>query len=733
MQNTISDDNAPSKLVRMAALSDLREFTLLMQRQMALLITITALVAAASLFLSLALPKQYKASAIVIIDPRKTQITDIESVVTSLSSDNSTVRSEINVLESRTIIDRVINTEGVVEGLNDDLQRREEAPLAAFMAGLSKKEKAQQFKTTTQEDRTRLANYISNDLKVFNDGRSYTITISYSAGSPQLAARIANAFADSYIEEQVSGKYAATERADEWLSGRIDDMRTRVEVAETAVEEFKNKHHLAGLGEDDTTLTQQQLMAISTQLVAARANRAEVLSKLQSTENILREKGNLATASTVLSSPLIQKLQEQEAEVRRREAELGTRYGDRHPSLINVRAELNDIRSKISEEVNKIVQGMRSDAQASEARVASLERELSLLQDTTSQGNQDMVALRQLQREADAQRVLYEGFLERSKQVSEQRDLQISDARVIARAVPPTSSFFPRKSLFGALGVVLGGILSMLVILIMEYFDRGFRSMSEVERIAQVSCIGMVPMLPYKNSHAQAKYILEKPLSSYAEALRTVHTAIHFINAENPAKVVMVTSSVPHEGKTTLALGLTRLMARTGSKVLLIDADLRHPRVHEILELDNKTHHLAAVLQGSCTATEAIQKDESGADLLLARSTTLSPQNLLGSQQMKKLLEELRGKYDLVILDTPPVLAVADVAKVAHMVDASIYAIKWGDTPYDVVMHGLRLIKTFKIKLAGTVLTQVNLKRQSRYGYGDYGHYYSNYSKYYSN
>jgi uncharacterized protein involved in exopolysaccharide biosynthesis len=405
------------------------------------------------------------------------------------------VRSEINVIKSRTIVDRVINTEGVLDALNADLKASSETPIASFLRSLKKEHEAPQFSTATLEKRTELADFIEGNTTIFNDGRSYTIAISYKAGTPELAAKIANAIADSYILEQISGKYAATEKADEWLSGRIDDMRQQVEEAEREVENFKNSHNLMDVGDREGTLIQQQLVAINTQLVEARASQAEIRAKLQSTEKILREKGNMAAASTVLSSPLIQTLQGQEAEVRRREAEMSTRYGERHPNLINARAELADIRSKISEEVNKIVQGMRNEADAAEARIASLEQELARLQDKTGQGNQDMVTLRQLQREADARRVLYEGFLERSKQVSEQRDLQISDARVIAHAVPPTSAFFPKKSLFGAMGLVMGILLSLLFALVLEYFDRGFRSMNDIERVAQVPCIGLIPAL----------------------------------------------------------------------------------------------------------------------------------------------------------------------------------------------------------------------------------------------
>lgn len=717
------------KFERIVALTDLREFFLLIKRRFLIIATITAFVTACFLAISLTLPERYKASAIITLDSRKTQVTNLEDVVSNLPSDIATVRSEINIIKSRTVIDRAMKLPGIFDKIKNEIEN-EKKPLP-FLPQAEKEQEAE-LSLDTEEGRTAIADYIQKNLAVSNDGRSYTITVSYQASSAALAAEIANAVTDSYLTEQLSTKYATTERADEWLGSRIDGMRKDVEAAETEVEDFKASHNLVGVGE--STLTQQQLLAVNSRLVEARASLSEIEARLQSVEKILKEKGNMAAASTVLSSPLIQTLQGQEAQVRRREAELSARYGDRHPNMINARAELRDIRSKISEEVTKITQGIRNEADAARARVASLEKELGRLEGSAGQGSQDMVKLRQLQREAEARRNLYEVFLERSKQVSEQRGLQVSDARVTARATPPVEPFFPQKSLFGILGIMVGGMISLAIVLLVEYFDRGFRSMNEIERMAQVPCIGMIPLLTgIRGSHAQANYVVKKPLSAYAEALRTIYTAVHFSGQDKPPKVLMVTSSVPHEGKTTFSVALSRLMAKTGSKVLLIDGDLRHPRIHDILKIKDEKPDIINVLKGEASIKDAIREDESGAHVVIAKNSTMTPQNLLGSQQMKQLLEQLRADYDLIVLDTPPVLAVADVAKVAHFADASLYVVKWGSTPYDVVLQGLRLIKAFKINLAGVVMTQVNLKKQSKFGYGDYGHYYKNYSKYYTN
>ena len=579
------------------------------------------------------------------------------------------------------------------------------------------------------EDRSDVADTLLDHLDVENDGRSYSIVIHYSDHDAGRAAKIANAFADQYLVDQLEVKYDITRRVDDWLSKRLSELQDKVKIAEGAVEDYKTKNNLVDVG--DETITQQQLSAIDEQLLEARAARSQAEAALNGVKNLNDEQ--LESSSIVIASPLVQQLKQQEAEVRRKEADLATRYGDRHPMMIDVRNELRSIHDKIDEEIKKIVAGMKNDYDIANNKVESLEGELNNLKLETSTGNQAMVTLRQLQREAGAERSLYEGFLTRFKQVTEQQDLQMPDSRVIARAEPPIKPSFPNLFLFLGVGVLLGLTAGFLTALILEYLDRGIRSLSIAEKRFGVSGLGIVPIADTAEGQLPTDYVLEKPLSIYAESIRSIRAAIHFSNVDNPPKTIAITSSFPGEGKTVFAISFSRLLARSGQKVILIDGDMRRPRIHSVLGLDKTKPNLAMVLAGDATLAEAIQKDASGADVIIANARTANPQDLLGSHQMEKLIAELRKKYDMVVIDTPPIMTVTDAALVAQKADTTVYIARWSSTAREVVGEGIKKLQRFNIRLAGLILTQVDLTDHRQYGYDDYSHYYGKYQNYYSN
>lgn len=710
---------------KLLMMTDVREVWLFVRRNIRLVVIITVLVTVFAVLLSLVLPAHYAGKTSIMLDARRTRVSDIESVVSSLPADTPAIRSEIDVICSRAVIDRVIDELSL---MNDPSFNRSLRGFAWF-SRLFASHKPEAKERRTSDDRTRVATLLRKHLDAQNDGRSFIIHISYDDLDPVRAARIANAFADQYLVDQLEVKFDTTQRANTWLSKRLDALRNDVSSAEKAVEDFKSANNLVGVGEE--TITQKQLGTINAQLLEARASRSQTEARLNSVKGLSAEE--VETSSTVLTSLLIQELKKQEAEVRRKEADLSTRYGDRHPMIINTRNELRSIRDKVKEEINKIIAGFQNDYNIANAKVESLEKDLATLEAQTSTGNQAMVTLRQLQREAAANRSLYEGFLNRSKQVAESQDLQVADARIIARAEVPVKPYFPDTFIFMIMGIVLGGIGGFVTALILEYLDRGIRALQFVEKNYKVPGLGMVPLAETAEGQLPTDYVLEKPLSAYAEAIRSVRTAIHFSNVDNPPKVIVITSSLPNEGKTVFSTSFARILAKSGNKVLLIDSDMRRPRLHSLLNLDKNKPDLARVLANEASFEEAIQKDVSGADIIIARAKTPNPQDLLSSKQMEKLLSTARQNYDTIILDAPPVMAVADAALTAKLADATVYIIRWASTPREVVAEGLRHFTNFNIKVAGVVLTQVNLQEQKQYGYGDYGYYYGHYKDYYTN
>lgn len=677
----------------------------------------------AMLYAFVATPR-FVSEAIVMMDSRKTRVTNMDAVVSNMTLDTSAVRTEIDIISSRAVIDRVQKQLKLNEDPDFNPNLRGLSWLAKLLPWKSSDEAKAKDEST---ERTMIAGKLKKYLEVENDGRSYSITIRYRDTDPQRAAKIANAFADQYLVDQLEVKFDASQRANEWLGKRLDGLRDELRSSEKAVEDFRRTHNLIGV--DEETVTQKQLTDLSTQLISARAELSQAEARQKTIANL---KDNGKTASVVMTSPLIQELKRQAAEVRRKEADLSARYGDRHPTMINVHNELRDISAKVEEETQKILSGADSDLDIARSKVKSLEEGVQALKGQTGEGDQAMVTLRQLRREADANKTLYESFLARFKQVAEQQDLQMADARIVAKAEVPLRPYFPDPMIFFALSLVLGTMLGFGLALILEYMERGYRDLNVMEGALGVAGLGIVPLIE-SGDQLPTDYVLEKPLSVYAESIRGVRTAVHFSNVDAPPRVIMVTSSLPGEGKTIFSLCFGRVMAKSGARVLLIDADMRRPRVHSVLGLDKTKPDLARILTGEVQLSDAAQRDISGMDVVIARAKTPNPHDLLASKQMERLLVEARNQYDIVIVDTPPVIAVSDSAVVSKLVDTTLYLVRWASTPREVVKQGIKRLTDYNVKLAGVVLNQVDLEEQKEYGYGDYGYYYGKYKDYYTN
>jgi capsular exopolysaccharide synthesis family protein len=360
-------------------------------------------------------------------------------------------------------------------------------------------------------------------------------------------------------------------------------------------------------------------------------------------------------------------------------------------------------------------------------REASLRESLNQLQKSTGVQGQDEVTLRQLEREAEANRTLYENFLTRFKQTSAQEDMQQADAHIVADAQVPATPSFPRKSMLTMLALMLSLMAGVVLAFLLERLDNGFRDPDQIERLTGVPFMGLVPAIV---GRAQ-DIVVQKPVSSYSEAIRSVRAALNFTNVDNPPKVVLVTSSVPKEGKSVFATSLARSVARSGGRSLIIDCDLRHPTQAGLLSAPKSLGLLSYFSEGVDPA-RLIQVDEmSHVHYLPVWEGATNPQDLLGSQQMKSLLDGLRDKYDLIVLDAPPVLAVSDALVISHIADATLFLIRWAETPRQVVLGAIKLLKTQGAGLSGFVLSRVDVRQHAKYGYGDVGYYYGRYGSYY--
>jgi capsular exopolysaccharide synthesis family protein len=551
--------------------------------------------------------------------------------------------------------------------------------------------------------------------------------------SKEKAARIANAVGDAYIVAQLDAKLEATRRANQWLSVKLQDLRKQVAQSEGAVEEYRRRAGL--LQSKEGTLISQQVTNLNAQLIVARTERAAADARLDQVRQMIRAAGNAQAAADVLGSPTIQELSRQETEIKRKIADLSQELGDRHPRLISARAELKDVDSKIGAEVNKVVQKLESEAGVARAREAALQRSTQQLESKLGEANASEVQLRALERESDANKTLLQQFLSRFEEISAQSDLvgKQTNARILSKAVVPEKPSEPEKRQLLALIFLAASALAAALVLLVENMDRGFRSGDQIEESTGVRTLGLVPVLKgRRRASGPQGFVVKNPSSLLGESIRSVYTSILISHAKPAPRTVLVTSSQPKEGKTTLAGCLTRVCAMSGKRAVLVEADLHKPHVHRLLGVP-QSPGLTEFYRGQARLQEILHQDKAtGGFVIPSGRLGIDPTMVLGSAQMRELLADLSRDFDLVVVDSPPLMAVSDARLLAPEMDASIFVVRWGKTHREVVRQSLRELLDTGASLGGVVLSMVDPDKHARYGFGDSGYYYKGVKSYYT-
>lgn len=708
--------------VREPSLNDL--FALLWRRK-GLIVGTVALTTLAAAVLVMRLTPLYTAEARVMIAPRTANVVDIENVLEGLAQDPTTVRTELEVLRSRSLAEKVVGALGLIDNAEFNPHLRPpslRSPLQWLesFAGTST--------ALGDPERRMLADTVDavlGALTVSVVEISRVIAVGATSEDPELAAAIANTLAETYLNEQIREKSDATGQAADWLDERVATIRNQVEEANRAVEDFRARQGLTQAS--DTTLVEQQISEVNTQLIAARAQTVEADARLRQVRALMETPEGVYDSSDVQGSPLIQNLRLEETRLAGEVAQMTSEYGPRHPKMINVQAELEHIRGKIALEVDRIVRSLENSLEVAQTRERSLDEGLENLKAEASRLTDAQARLRVLEREAQANQSLFDVFLARWKETGQQSDLQRADGRIISRAVVPDTPSWPNRPATMAVAGVFSVLLAFLLVYLAEQlFDRGFQSVGQVEEMLGLGVLGTIPRLKEEEEERNA-LVLDKPTSGLAEAFRMLHAGLLLTDTEGRSgECVLITSAVANEGKTFTALSLARLLASGGHNVLLVDADLRNGQVGVRLDLSDGPG-LAELLAGDRQSVEdVVQRDErSGLHVLTAGSSKLPTSDLLRPRNVSALLVALRSAYELVILDSPPVLLVADARTLARLADRTVFVVRAEDTPRKVAAAAVKALNEAEAGVSGTVLSMTSARRGHRYypyGYG-YGYF----------
>ena len=723
---------------------------LLWRHKMLILATMTLTMTLSALIVFQLTPR-YTAEAQILIGTRTAKVVDVESVLEALRPDRATVQNEVEVLASRSLAEAVVDELGLVE--SPEFNRRLRPPsllrdsphwLAQWLRAALSGDDPTTAPTPEEEARSArddTVTALSDALEIAPVRLSNVVSVAASSEDAELAATIVNTLSDVYLRQLLAEKFAATERAGGWLDERVRELREQVEQSERRVEDYRNAQGLTQTS--DSTLIEQQISEVNSQLIAARATTSEADAKLRQARELMQSEDGIYTAPEVLAAPLIQSLRMQEASLVGEAAQMAQEYGPRHPRMINVNAELKDIRTEILDEVQRIVRSLENGLEVARTRERSLEAALEELTAQAERLTASQARLRVLEREAAANQALFDMFLARQMETGGQEDLFSADARILSRATTPNEQTWPNVVAAMGISLVVSALLALLMVFVVEQvFNRGFRHSGQLEAGLRVGSLGVVPMLADKEEDALISHVLNNPMSAFSESLRMLHVGLLATRSDDSRPVsVLVTSSVANEGKTFLAIALARLIARSGRRTLLIDADLRHGQIAKRLALPDRTG-LAHLLAGRAEITNpVIQRDEeSGLDVLTAGKSLKVRTDIVRARQMAKILAEFKDRYELVIVDSPPVLLVSDALTLGQIVDDTVYCVLWADTPRQVAAAGVKQLLDAGARVAGGALTmaQGHRKRYYSYNYGSYGYgpepygLSSKYSRYYS-
>jgi exopolysaccharide transport family protein len=697
----------------------------------------------------------YKATTLVLVDPRQTKILQDAEVVGRPGTESGAIDSEAEMVTSPAVL------RAVAEKMQ--LQKDDEfAGISGILGAIRAYVIAPIKRLLGAKSSDDPYGAIVDKLDKYSDAKrralSYVIELNAWSRDAGKAMALANTIADQYLAQQVASKAKVTERATEWLNGRVEELRKRVDKSDRALEQYKAQ---AGLFDPaGENLSDRQIASLNDQLVDARAKAAAARAKYDQLKRITPRELRLAAATPdVLQSQVISNLRGQYADAARKLAEKAARYGPENPIVTSARAEASRLEAEISAEINRIVSSSKAEYEIAKSREESLEASLDDLKEKGSKFNEAMVKMHELEREAQANRDLFNSFLARAKQTAE-LNFQVPDSRVVSEATMPNSTSYPRRALiigvafFGSLG------LGIAIALARGVFTRGFRNTSDIETSLGLQSLASIPLIegsvrpahgrepllgnmrgarlslpgPGTNTRASsrdrlaaarklASLVVDQPDSPFSESVRALRFNIRHSLNDAEENTVLVTSALAGEGKSTIAANLAREAALAGERVLLLDADLRHPTLANSLEFqprETAPTELADILLGHGDFRRSIRRDRKSGLYVVAGTARVSGAEavaLLSSPRMQELVEISRKAFDLVVIDAPPLLPIADSRVLVDLVDGVVMVVESEQTSREAVTAAIRETPALEGKLIGTVLNR-SVDDFDRYYYG---------------
>lgn len=730
-QMTLSNPRLPQHYVPIA---DDRDF--IDSRKLGLILwthkwRIIALAAAATLAVMLVLHNitpVYRATASLVIEPKgATLITFQQPTYDSPNAAVDYLQTQITLIQSRAVAERVVRQLNLTEHPEFDLRQRlhllreARAEIARLYPSAFPGSWLASRSMTPTEVFDATVRELMERTSVGAQGKSQLVNISVSLADRETAALAANALAHGYLDSRLDAQMNESLNASKWMNSRMIELRTQLQESENKLQRYRDAEGLVDV-DGVVTLSANELSKTSDRMIDARRQRAEAQSQYAQVKAMLGSKSlaNLSSVPAVIGNPVIQQFQANEAQARAKVDELSRRYGDRHPKMIAARSDLAAAQASLRGQVDQVVAGLERNYQLARANEESLRSSVDTSRAQIQDISRKEFKLRELQRDVDSNRTLYDTFVTRLRETTATADIGVSNARIVDPAIVPSEPSAPKKSLIASITALLALVLGCVFFLLRDTLHNGFKSGDDIARKLNLPVLGLVPLLQKKNRSSISRQFERNDDPDFTEAIRTLRTGIMLGDTQKRRGLLVITSTLPGEGKSAIAVNLAFALGQL-ERVLLVEADLRRPNLARNLGMNPAQPGLASLITGQAKIDACIRR-VGQVDILTAGEIPPNPLELLASTHFGRFIEWARQHYDRIILDSPASDAVSDAAVLCAMADAAIYVIKSDSTPAPLVHQCIDQLLQNGAPLTGVVLNQIT-PLKGRQGYSQHYRY----------
>ena len=693
---------------------------------------LTVLVAVLATLVVSNMRPQFRSSATLLIEQGKNKVVSIEEVYSQGMIQREYYQTQVEILKSEELARKVVQKLKLTTHPEYDPRQVEPGWFARITGGSFS---PAEVKVTEDDVQKGVIQRFKRDLQIQLVRNSQLVQISFVSHDKELAAKAPNALAEIFIESDLDARMAMTQKASEWLRERMGELRSKVDASERSLQDYRDRERIVDTKGLALSGAGRQLEELTKSLVESRQKRAEAESAYSMVQQIKtgRTQASYESVPVVLRHPLVQKMKEVESEADRRLSDAAKRYGPEHPKLVQAKAELEAAKENTRKQMEIVVGGLQKEYEAARANESAVERALGQSKSDIQGINRKEFQLGVLEREVQQNRNLYDMFVNRLKETSAAGDLQSTVARVIDPATVPSRAFAPNKTQIVAIAAGVTLILAAMLALLLDRLANTLNSTSDVENRLGVPALGVLQKIKgfVKKGFVSELAFFNDTQSTFSEAVRTVRTSVLMSALDEPHKVVVITSSVPEEGKTTLSFNLACALGQV-KKVLLVDGDLRRPKIGKLVGRDAKSPGLADLVAGQAQVSQCVFFDDrAGIHILSAGTVPPNPLELLSSKRFEDVISKLKEAFDIVLIDSAPLQLVSDAQVLSQFASSVIYVVKADSTPYQVAQNGLKKLRRVNAVILGVVLNQLDLEKAEKY-YGEYSGYrsYKGYKKY---